>query len=167
MKLSRKQLKIAFKVSIALLVITELVIAYQHRIPVQFISQIARDNYQGALVIAVPVIVFMLMALHYLLYTIKGLPILHVIFGTILAIGLFIFSAIMSYFSPQWSDKELLYEGRFNSKEIILQRDSWNYKERPVEVTPIAFGIRYISPTDTTNLPDHKWIKSTKVKNSN
>ncbi len=167
MKLTRKQLKIGFWSSLTLTVLIFFLIGYQHYIPIQFTSETARSNAQGALVIAVPVLVFTTMGIHYRLYHIKGLPVLHVIFGTILAIGLFIFSGLMSFFSPQWSDQQVLYEGRFTNKEIILQKDSWNYKERTIRATPLVSGIRYIAPVDTTSLPEHKWIKSSRLKNSN
>lgn len=159
MKWSRMRLKIGLRVSVGLIIITFLVIAIQHHIPVQFTSEAARSNARNVLIMLIPVATFMAMGFHYFLKRNRDLPVLHIFFGTILGTAFLVFAAVLSFFSPQWSDEDILYNGRFTNDEIILQNDDWGYQYRIVKAIPIVSGLRYITPADTTNLPDHKWIK--------
>ncbi|MCE7996285.1 MAG: hypothetical protein HEP71_30180 [Roseivirga sp.] len=159
MNWSRKQLKVGFWGSIGLIITTFVVIGCQHQIPIQFTSEDTRSDYQGFLVLIVPIALLMAMTSNYLMKANRDLPILHIFFGTILGTVLLVSASVLSFFSPQWSDAELLYQGRFTKKQIILQNDSWSYQSRIIKVTPLAPGIRYITPVDTMNLPDHKWVK--------
>lgn len=159
MKWSRRQLKIGFWSSIGLIVIGFIVISLQHHIPIQFTSEIARSNFRNILLMLIPITLFIAMALHYLLGNSRDLPILRIFFGIILGTILLVSASVLSFFSPQWSDVGLLYRGRFTEKEIILQNDGWSYKDRIVKVTPLIFGLRYITPIDTMNLPENKWVK--------
>ncbi len=166
MKWSRKRLKIGLRVSIGLILMLFLLIGYQHYIPIQFTSETARSNTPKILVMLIPIITFIAMGFHYFLKRDRHLPILHIFFGTILGTGFLVFATVLSFITPQWSDEELLHNGRFTNQQIILQNDDWGYGYRVVRATPIVSGVRYITPADTTNLPEHKWVKSTKVKNT-
>ncbi|GAB5524766.1 MAG: hypothetical protein Roseis2KO_26380 [Roseivirga sp.] len=107
----------------------------------------------------IPIATFISIAFHYFLKEQRDLPVLHIFFGTILGTSFLLFAAVLSFFRPQWSDEQLLHNGRFTNEQIILQNDDWGYEYRVVKATPIVSGIRYITPADTTNLPDHKWVK--------
>lgn len=159
MKWSRKRLKTGLSTSIGLIIFTFLIIAHQHRIPIQFTSEIARSNARNVLIMLIPVTTFVAMGFHYFLKRNRNVPVLHIFFGTVLGTGFLVFAAVLSFFSPEWSDEELLYRGRFTNNKVILQNDEWGYGYRVVKATPVIPGIRYITPADTTNLPEHKWVK--------
>jgi hypothetical protein len=157
MIVSRKRIKTGFRVSLGLLILVFFIIGFQNQIPVQFSSEELRENCQGALVISVPVLLFVVLVLYYQLGE-KRFPVLLTIGGVLLSIVLFLSAAVMSYLSPQWSDKETLYQGRFTDQLIIRQVDNWGYKSRNIKVTPLMPGLRYVTLADLDCLPDQKWI---------
>lgn len=157
--MSRRQLKIGLWFCISFIVIAFLTIGYQDQIPIQFTDEEVRSNAKGILIITIPLALFLATFAYHRLGYIRGLPVLHTLFAAILGIVLFISAAIMSFFTPQWSDEALLYRGRFTNKKVILQDDSWDGKTRIIKTSPFVSGLRHIVPIDTCNLPDNKWIK--------
>lgn len=165
--MSRRQLKIGLWLCISFIIIAFLTIGYQDQIPIQFTDEEVRSNYYGVLIITIPCALVVATGLHYQLDRQSRLPVGHVIFGLLMGGFLLITAAFIHYFSTGWVDRQQVFRGRFTNKEIIRQYQSWPKDIRFIKVTPIISGFRYAIPIDTTNLPDHKWIRSTDMKNSN
>lgn len=167
MRLTRKQLKIEFWSFVGLVVIAFSTITCQDQIPIQFTDRAVRSDYYGALIITIPCALVMATGLHHKIWGKRKLPIGHVVFGLFVSGFLLITAALMNALSNSWVDRQELFRGRFTNKEIILQHSAWSNNPRFIKITPIFPGLRYATPVDTCGIPEHKWVRLSKAKNSN
>lgn len=164
MKISRKAWRKGFWASIGLLCFVFLRLIYAQKLPLQFSNYDVNDAFETMLILIGPFIIMFAAYCDYQLHRPKRIAPVQVLIAMVLCIPVLFFSTILVGFKENWKDDNLIYRGRFNDHQIIeqvLYNDSW---PRIIKAKPLIAGLRWITPADTTQLKESRWVEVTESK---